>query len=170
MVLFDVDGVLTDGGIYLGEATGELIELKRFHIQDGLGIKLLRQAGLAVSFLTARASRATELRARELGVEHCVIAKEGDKLGALEQLLERCGIEADACAFAGDDLTDLPVLARVALPIAVANAVAEVKQAARWVTQSRGGQGAAREIAEGLLRARGDWDRLVAEIARKRRG
>jgi 3-deoxy-D-manno-octulosonate 8-phosphate phosphatase (KDO 8-P phosphatase) len=161
LVALDVDGVLTDGGIYVGEAGGEVVEFKRFHTQDGLAMKLLREDGLRVVLVTARPSKATELRARELGIDELVETGGPDKVPAFSDMLKRLGLDFSDCAFAGDDLTDAALLERVALPIAVANAVPEVKARAQLVTDTPGGHGAVREIAEALLRARGSWEDLL---------
>ncbi len=161
LVGFDVDGVLTDSGIYVGQVGDHPVELKRFHIQDGLGVKMLREAGLTVVFASARESSATELRGRELKVDEVLQNKK--KLPAFEAMLARRGIRWEETAFVGDDLPDLPLLTRVALPIAVANAVPEVKAAASVVTERPGGAGAAREVAELILRTRGEWQELVTK-------
>jgi 3-deoxy-D-manno-octulosonate 8-phosphate phosphatase (KDO 8-P phosphatase) len=166
LVGFDVDGVLTDGGVYIGQAADHPVEFKRFHIQDGLGIKLLRQAGLTVVFASARRSEATELRARELKVDELV--QDNRKLPAFEALLARRGVTWEECAFVGDDIPDLPLLARVACPIAVANAVAEVKAVVRLVTAAAGGQGAVREVAEIILKARDEWDDVLEQYLQER--
>lgn len=163
LVGFDVDGVLTDGGLYLGRVGDHPVELKRFDIQDGLAVLLLRAAGITVVLVSGRQSEATALRAREIGVDEVIQDDAAAKLPAFEALLARRGLRLDECAFAGDDLADLPVLTRVALPIAVANAVAEVKAVAGFVTGATGGHGAAREIAEAILKARGVWDTLVQQ-------
>ncbi|MGE5759186.1 MAG: KdsC family phosphatase [Gemmatimonadota bacterium] len=168
LVALDVDGVLTDGGIYLGRVGDHAVELKRFDIQDGLAVLLLRAAGITVVLLSGRSSEATTLRAREIGVDEVVQDDAARKLPAFEALLARRGIALDACAFAGDDLADLPVLRRVALPIAVANAVAEVRAVATYVTAAPGGRGAVREIAEAILKARGAWDGLVRQYLEER--
>ena len=157
----DVDGVLTDNGLYLGLVGDHPVELKRFHIQDGLGVRMLRAAGLVVVWVSARRSDATDLRARELKVDEVV--QDNKKLPAFEALLARRGLAWEECAFVGDDLPDLPLLARVGLPIAVANAVSEAKAAARVVTTLAGGHGAVREVAELILKARGEWDALLAQ-------
>src|SRR5216683_2646225 len=162
LVGFDVDGVLTDNGIYIGMVGDHPVEFKRFHIQDGLGVRMLRTAGLAVVWLSGRESAATALRARELEVDEVIQDPTARKLPAFAALLERRGLRWEDCAFVGDDLADLPLLSRVALPIAVANGVAEVKAAARLVTTVPGGQGAVREVAELILQARGEWQgRLI---------
>ncbi len=166
LVGFDVDGVLTDGGIYLGQVGDHPVELKRFHVNDGLGIKLLRDAGLAVVLVSARRSEATELRARELKVDELV--QDNKKLPAFEGILARRGVAWDECAFVGDDIPDLPILRRVALPIAVANAVPEVKAAVRVVTAAAGGHAAVREVAEAILKARGEWDDALQEYLQRR--
>ena len=166
LVGFDVDGVMTDGGIYMGQMGDHAVELKRFHIQDGLGIKLLRDAGLAVVLASARRSEATALRARELKVDEVV--QDNKKLPAFEGVINRRGVSWDECAFVGDDIPDLPLLRRVALPVAVANAVPEVRSAALLVTRASGGQGAVREVAEALLRARGEWDGCLERYLHER--
>src|SRR2546425_11015418 len=133
LVGLDVDGVLTDNGIYVGMVGDHPVELKRFHIQDGLGIKLLRDAGLVVVLASARRSEATELRARELKVDEVVQDKK--KLPAFEDLLRRRGVSWEDCAFVGDDLPDLPLLRRVGVALRVANAGAEggvAAQRRRW--------------------------------------
>ena len=163
LVGFDVDGVLTDNGVYLGMVGDHPVEFKRFHIQDGLGIRLLRTAGLAVVWVSGRESAATALRARELAVDELIQDPSARKLPVFEALRERRGLTWEECAFVGDDLADLPLLARVGLPIAVANAVPEVKAAAHAVTSVPGGQGAVREVAELILQARGEWQGLLSQ-------
>jgi 3-deoxy-D-manno-octulosonate 8-phosphate phosphatase (KDO 8-P phosphatase) len=153
----DVDGVLTDNGVYIGPLAGVRVEFKRFDVQDGLGLILLRTAGLPVFWLSGRASEATALRAAELRIDEVLQVPGPRKLVALDELLTRRGIGWDEVAFVGDDLADLPVLRRVGLPIAVANAVTDVKAVARYVTTASGGHGAVREVVELLLRARGEW-------------
>ena len=162
LVGFDVDGVLTDGGVYIGQSRGHAVEYKRFHIQDGLGVKFLRQAGIVVVFVSGRRSEATALRARELKVDE-LYQESAAKYPAFEAILQRRGIGWDECAFVGDDLPDIPLLERVALPITVPGGVAEVRARARVVTKAEGGQGVAREVAELILRARGAWDDLVTD-------
>ncbi len=161
LVGFDVDGVLTDNSLYVGVVSDHPVEFKRFHIQDGLGIRMLQTAGIAVVWVSGRESHATALRARELGIDELIQDPNARKLEAFEALLERRHVGWEVCAFVGDDLADLPLLTRVALPIAVPNAVAEVKAAARLATTAAGGQGAVREVAELLLKARGEWQQLV---------
>lgn len=162
LIGLDVDGVLTDNGIFIGPIAGQRVELKRFDIQDGLGIKLLRAAGLPVVWLSGRASEATALRAAELRVEELLEVPGPRKAAAFAEMLERRGIDWADAAFVGDDLADLPVLRKVGLPIAVANAVPDVKAVAAHVTRSAGGHGAVREVVETILRARGDWADILA--------
>ncbi|HXF95054.1 MAG TPA: HAD hydrolase family protein [Gemmatimonadales bacterium] len=162
LVGFDVDGVLTDGGLYLGQVDGRPVELKRFDTQDGVAVWMLRRAGLVVALASGRASEATTVRARELQVDEVMQDDgQGRKLAAFEAMLARRRLRWEECAFVGDDLADLPLLNRVALPLAVPNAVPEVRAAAALVTRAPGGHGAAREVAEFLLRARGEWDGLL---------
>ena len=161
LVVLDVDGVLTDNGIWLGPVAGERVELKRFDIQDGLGLKLLRSADIPVVWLSGRHSEATAMRARELKVDELLQVPGPKKLDALTGLLERRGLTWAEVAYAGDDLADLQVLRRVGLPIAVPNAVAEVRAVASVVTRAPGGHGAVREIVEALLKARGVWAEML---------
>jgi 3-deoxy-D-manno-octulosonate 8-phosphate phosphatase (KDO 8-P phosphatase) len=167
----DVDGVLTDNGVYIGPVAGERVELKRFDIQDGLGLILLRTANIPVVWVSGRSSEATALRAAELRVTELLQVPGPRKAAAFQEALDRHGIEWDEVAFVGDDLADLPILRRVGLPIAVANAVTEVKQLADYVTRAQGGHGAVREVVEILLQARGEWpeilERYFAEKAEK---
>jgi 3-deoxy-D-manno-octulosonate 8-phosphate phosphatase (KDO 8-P phosphatase) len=157
----DVDGVLTDNGVYIGPVGGTRVELKRFNIQDGLGLILLKTAGLPVVWISGRSSESTALRAAELRVEELLQVPGPRKAAAFEDALARRGIGWDEAAFVGDDLADLPILRRVGLPIAVSNAVAEVKQVAAYVTLAEGGHGAVREVVEVLLRGRGEWSAIL---------
>jgi 3-deoxy-D-manno-octulosonate 8-phosphate phosphatase (KDO 8-P phosphatase) len=168
LVGLDVDGVLTDGGVYVGQAGDQPVELKRFQIQDGLGLRLLAAALIRIVLVSGRPSEATTLRARELHVDEVIQDEGARKLPAFTALLDRRGIDWDECCFVGDDLPDLPLLRRVGLPIAVANAVPEVRAAAHWVTSRPGGSGAVREVAEAILRGRGAWDALLADYLRER--
>jgi len=157
----DVDGVLTDNGIYVGPVDGRTVELKRFHIQDGLGHVLMRTADIPVVWVSGRHSEATSARARELQVDELLQVPGPRKLEAFGGLLERRGIPWQDAAFVGDDLADLQVLRRVGLPIAVANAVDDVKAVAAYVTRAAGGHGAVREVVDLLLQARGIWPELL---------
>jgi 3-deoxy-D-manno-octulosonate 8-phosphate phosphatase (KDO 8-P phosphatase) len=162
LIGLDVDGVLTDNGVFIGPIAGARVELKRFDIQDGLGLMLLRTAGLPVVWLSGRSSEATILRAAELRVEELLQVPGPQKAAAFAELLQRRGIAWEEAAFVGDDLADLPVLRKVGLPIAVANAVSDVKAVAAYVTLAAGGHGAVREVVEAILRARGDWSDILA--------
>lgn len=157
----DVDGVLTDGGIYLGECGGTRIESKRYDIQDGLGIKMLQKAGIVIGIITGRVSESVALRAAELGVDELVQDIHARKLPALRRILEARAIDFSEAAFVGDDLPDLGVMRAVGLPVAVANSTEEVFRVARVRLTRSGGAGAVREFAELLLKARGEWDGLV---------
>jgi 3-deoxy-D-manno-octulosonate 8-phosphate phosphatase (KDO 8-P phosphatase) len=171
LVMLDVDGVLTDGGIFLGAtASGERVELKRFEITDGLGIRLMREAGIEVALITGRESDAVSLRAEELGIHECHQDPSAAKLPIVRSLMERLGVSWGETAFLGDDLADLPVMWRVALPAAVENAVPEVQAVAHWVAIRRGGFGAVREFAQALLEARGEWRERVDAYTREREG
>ena len=162
LIGLDVDGVLTDNGVFIGPVAGQRVELKRFDIQDGLGLILLRTAGLPVVWLSGRNSEATALRAAELRVEELLQVPGPRKAAAFGEVLQRRGIPWEEAAFVGDDLADLPVLRKVGLPIAVANAVPEIKAVAAHVTAAAGGYGAVREVVEALLRARGEWADTLA--------
>lgn len=160
LVGLDVDGVLTDGGIYLGAVGGEPLEFKRYDIQDGLGVHLLRQAGIRVAIITGRVSESVRLRAAELRVDDVAQDPDAFKLPAFLRILERHGIEPAETAFVGDDFPDMALLRRVGLPVAVRNAVPEVASICRVQLERQGGRGAVREFAELLLKARGEWDAL----------
>jgi 3-deoxy-D-manno-octulosonate 8-phosphate phosphatase (KDO 8-P phosphatase) len=168
LVGLDVDGVLTDGGIYVGAMEGQSVELKRFDTQDGIGILLLRAAQVKVVLVSGRVSDATRIRAEDVGVDEVVQDDLARKLPAFEQILTREDVTFEQAAFMGDDLPDLPLLARVALPVAVSNAVPEVRKLAHYTTDAPGGRGAVREFAETLLKARGEWDGLVERYLAER--
>ena len=167
LVVLDVDGVLTDGGVYLGAVDGRPLEFKRYDIQDGLGIYLMQKAGIRVAIITGRVSESVRLRATELGIEDVAQDPNAQKLPAFLSMLDRHGIAPSEAAFIGDDFPDLAVLRLVGLPVAVGNAVPEVKQACTVHLTRTGGAGAVREFAELLLKARDAWDfvteRYVAE-------
>ncbi len=174
LVVFDVDGTLTDNGVYIGDSNSanadERIELKRFDIQDGLGIVMLRRAGIIVAFISARHSAATTLRATELGVQHLRQGRGLKKVPVLRKLSEELGIPFEAIAFVGDDLADIAAMQRVAIGAAPANAVPEVMAVAGVHLARSGGRGAAREFAELLLHARGEWNSLVADYVAESAG
>jgi 3-deoxy-D-manno-octulosonate 8-phosphate phosphatase (KDO 8-P phosphatase) len=171
LVVLDVDGVLTDAGVYLGALPdGEVLEMKRFDIQDGFGVKLLQWAGILVAVVSGRISRATEIRARELDVDELHQDGGAQKVQAIQAILDRRGLEWSQVAMLGDDLPDLAVLRRVGLPAAVANATAEARETACWQATRRGGHGAVREFCEALLKARGEWEAQVEAYVNARSG
>ena len=161
VVAFDVDGVMTDGAVYFGAWNGEPVEMKRFSGQYGLGVVLLRAAGIKVVAVSGKQSEATRLRMSALGVDEIIEDAQARNLPAFEGTLIRFGARLEDVAYMGDDLADLPLLRRVGLPVAVPNAVPEVKAVCRLTTQAPGGGGAVRELAETLLRARGQWENVV---------
>lgn len=177
LVILDVDGVLTDAGVYLGvggdgdasagNADGA-IELKRFDIQDGVGVKMLMWAGLEVAFVSGRVSQATTIRARELGVEECHQEPDAYKLQVVEKLMERKGVAWEEVAMVADDIPDLAVLRLVGLKAVVANATSPVVAVADWQSTRSGGRGAVREFADALLSARGVLDDIVERYVEER--
>ncbi len=163
LVVFDVDGTLTDGGLVLGPG-GQ--EFKVFHVRDGQGLVMLREAGLEVAVVTSRSSEAVADRMRALGIRY-VYQGCSDKLSIFEQLLATLNLRPAQCACVGDDLTYLPLLARAGLAVAVADAHPAVRDQAHWCTQLPGGRGAAREVCDFILDVQG---RLAAMTARYARG
>lgn len=157
----DVDGVITNNAIYLGLVNGERVEFKQFDIQDGLAMGLARRMGLQIAWVSGRYSDATTLRATELRIDEVIQDRGARKVPAMTEMLLRLGVGWDEVAFLGDDLADVPVLRRAGLPLAVANAVEEVKRLAVYTTQAAGGSGAVREAIEMLLRAQGRWEEAV---------
>lgn len=157
MIIFDVDGVLTDGTILIDDHG---VETKRFHVRDGMAIRMAQQMGLKVAALTSRTTRAVSLRLGELGVDP-VLQGATDKAVGLETICRETGVLPEQCAYVGDDLLDLPALLRCGLPVAVADAVEEVKAEAKHVTAAPGGHGAAREVIEHILKAQGRWDEML---------
>ena len=157
LVLMDCDGVLTDGRIML---LGEDDEQKSFHTRDGHGIVLLHGAGLRTGIISGRTSRAVARRARELGMTY---ARQGalDKVKDYEELLVAAGAEETQAAYIGDDITDIPLMRRAGLSVAVADAGEETRAAAHYVTTLSGGCGAVREVAELILKAQGRWSELI---------
>jgi 3-deoxy-D-manno-octulosonate 8-phosphate phosphatase (KDO 8-P phosphatase) len=154
LAIFDVDGVMTDGTLYIGPQ-GETY--KAFNILDGHGVKMLQSAGVATAIISGRASEAVAWRAKELSIVH-VVQGAANKVAEFEKLLASLGLDALSCAFVGDDLPDLPVMKRCGLAVAVANAADAVKAAAHYVTRASGGRGAVREFCELVLRAQGRLD------------
>ena len=151
LAIFDVDGVLTDGSLYLSER-GE--EMKAFNILDGLGLKMLAGSGVVTALLSGRKSKMVALRAKEIGISH-LLQGAGDKLETYHRLLRKLDLAEEETSFMGDDLPDLPVLRRCGLAFSVPNAPEIVRSHAHYVTSIPGGQGAAREACEFLMRARG---------------
>lgn len=164
LILSDVDGVWTDGRIIY---SGERVEIKEFHVRDGLGAKLAQRAGIPIVLMTSRRSQSLERRARELGITdlHQSVA---DKLEEMVKISRRLGVDPAQILYVGDDLPDLAPMARAGISAAPADAAAEVLAAAQWKLLSRGGAGAFRELVERLLRERGDWDAVVGEFTHGR--
>jgi 3-deoxy-D-manno-octulosonate 8-phosphate phosphatase (KDO 8-P phosphatase) len=163
LFLCDVDGVLTDGSVFIGPAG----EFKSFNIQDGFGLVLLRRAGLKIGWVSARPSAATKSRARELKINFLIQQKDRyRKVAAVEKLLAREKLSWDEVCFVGDDIVDLGPLQRAGVAVAVANAVREAKAAVHLVTRAAGGRGAVREVVEMILKAQGKWDSIVAHYTK----
>lgn len=160
LMIFDVDGVLTDGGLHFG-AEGEVI--KRFHVHDGLGIRLLQESGVATAIITARQSPIVARRAHDLGIQHI---QQGvhNKSEALDRLLAQTGLTPDLCGFVGDDVIDLPALMRVGFAASVSNGHPEVTARVHFITQASGGNGAVRNICDFILRAQGNYDKALASF------
>lgn len=158
LMIFDVDGILTDGSLHYGP-DGEV--LKTFNVLDGHGIKLLQQSGVAVAIISARKSDIVARRAADLGIRHL---QQGvhDKRVAFDELLSRTGISPDACGFIGDDVIDLPILLRIGFAASVPNGHPEVRSRVHYVTQAHGGRGAARELCDFILRAQGNYETALA--------
>ncbi|MFH7324868.1 KdsC family phosphatase [Desulfurivibrio sp. C05AmB] len=161
LLLLDVDGVMTDSTIVYGP---EGYEMKAFSTRDGLGIRLLREAGVETGLITARTSDAVRRRAEDLGLRH-VYQGRGKKIEAFQQIITAQNLRPDQVAYMGDDWLDLPVMLRVGLAAAVADAVAEVRAAAHYVARSPGGRGAVRELCELIIEAKGMREKLLAEYA-----
>lgn len=153
LVIFDLDGVLTDGGIHLND---EGCETRVFSVRDGYGIRQLLRFGIEVAVISARASPAAALRLNELGVRHIYLACP-DKKQVYNHLLNVCSLSAERVAYMGDDIPDLEIMRLVGLPCAPADACAEIKEAAAWISSAKGGRGAARELCEKILKRRSLW-------------
>jgi 3-deoxy-D-manno-octulosonate 8-phosphate phosphatase (KDO 8-P phosphatase) len=163
LFLCDVDGVLTDGSIFIGGVR----EFKRFNIRDGLGIVLARRAEIKIGWVSARPSLATKLRAQELKIHFLIQQNDRvTKTGAIEKILAREKLSWDGVCFVGDDVVDLGPMKRAGLSVAVADGVAEAKAAAHFVTRAAGGRGAVRETIEMILRAQGKWDSIVSHYSK----
>ncbi|MCL2457270.1 MAG: HAD hydrolase family protein [Desulfobulbus sp.] len=162
LLLLDVDGVLTDGSLMYISGGGEA---KCFNSQDGLGIRLLQDSGVAVGIITARTSEAVERRASDLKMAH-VLQGQQDKLTAYESILKATGLRPPQTAYMGDDFMDLPLLNRAGFAVAPANAVAEIRQRAHYTTERPGGRGAVREVCDLILEAQGNLARMQAKFDR----
>jgi 3-deoxy-D-manno-octulosonate 8-phosphate phosphatase (KDO 8-P phosphatase) len=157
MLILDVDGVLTDGSIILDNDGNEY---KSFNVRDGHGIKMLIRAGIHVAIITGRHSKVVERRAQELGITE-VFQKCHDKRTAYKKLMEQYTLEDPEVAYVGDDIVDVPIMALVGLPVAVADATEDTKEYALLVTRSRGGRGAVREVTDFILKAKGKWQGMI---------
>lgn len=163
VLLMDVDGTMTPGYVCLQTfPDGSVAEMKMFHAHDGAGIKLAGIMGIRTGLITGRDSPATARRAREASMEF-VIQGQPKKLESYKAVLTRTGVTDEEVAYVGDDLPDLPILQRVGLGVAVANAVVEVKRAAHYVTVAKGGEGAVREVVELILKAQGRWKKAIPQ-------
>jgi 3-deoxy-D-manno-octulosonate 8-phosphate phosphatase (KDO 8-P phosphatase) len=160
MLVLDVDGVLTDGGIIYSDAG---VEVKQFHVRDGSGLKLWHWLGKRAAIITGRTSHLVEVRAAELDI-HPVIQGSVDKLAAYRRILAEEGLKPEQVCCVGDDLPDLPVLADCGLAVAVADGCPEIRAAAHYVTRAPGGRGAVREIIELILQGQGLWAKAVARF------
>ena len=160
ILLCDVDGVLTNATVLIGDGR----EFKEFHIQDGLGLRLLQRGGIKVGWISNRPSTATQQRADELKVDFLFQAK-GSKVEAVEAILARTGFGWEDVCYMGDDVVDLGVLKRAGAAVAVANAIDEAKNLADYVTRAEGGHGAVREVVGMILKAQNKWQRLVLEYS-----
>jgi 3-deoxy-D-manno-octulosonate 8-phosphate phosphatase (KDO 8-P phosphatase) len=191
LLLFDVDGVLTDGKLFFfpapagaqqsiqehaakhggqggfGLASETIVEVKGFHAHDGTAISLARFAGIKTGLITKRISETVALRARDLKLEH-VYQGIQDKLGTFREILKQDGITANEAAFVGDDVIDLPVMWNCGLAVAVANAREEVKRDAHYVTKHSGGDGALRDTVEFILKAQGKWNKVINDYIGER--
>ena len=157
LIIFDVDGVLTDGSLYIGD-DGQ--EYKAFHSKDGHGMVMLQHTGVQIAIITGRTSEVVRIRMASLGIEHVYQGKR-EKLPAYEELKVATGLRDEQIAYVGDDVVDLPVMTRVGLSIAVQDAHTLTKQHAHWVTPSGGGRGAAREVCELIMDAQGRLQGLL---------
>jgi 3-deoxy-D-manno-octulosonate 8-phosphate phosphatase (KDO 8-P phosphatase) len=160
LLVFDVDGVLTDGGIYIDDHG---IESKRFHVRDGLAMKLAMSMGYQIGVITGRSRRGVTLRMRELGIE-LYMSGVHDKAAALKAMCSRAGVGVEHAAFVGDDLIDVPAMRVCGYAIAVADAVQEARQSAKYVTLAPGGHAAAREAIEHVIKGQGRWPEALKEM------
>ena len=161
VLLCDVDGILTDASVFIGEAG----EFKRFNILDGLGIAILRGEGVKVGWISNRYSLATQRRAEELKIDF-LFQKPGSKIDAAKQYLDQLGLSFEHACYMGDDIVDIGLLRLAGLAVSVPNGHPEARAAAHHITQAAGGHGAVREVVELILKARNRWEQLVADYAR----
>jgi 3-deoxy-D-manno-octulosonate 8-phosphate phosphatase (KDO 8-P phosphatase) len=159
LVVFDVDGVLTDGSLFYGD-DGQ--EYKAFQARDGHGMKMLQKSGVDIAIITGRESEVVAHRASNLSIKH-VYQGQLEKLPAFKTLLEKLDLLPEEVAYVGDDVVDLPIMIRVGLAITVQDGHALAKKHAHWITENRGGQGAAREVCEFIMQAQGTWESLIQE-------
>ena len=158
LLLLDVDGVLTDGRVIIGNYGDEL---KKFDIKDGLGVVFMRRCGIRCAIITAQSSKIVKTRAKQLGIEK--IYQNHYKIKSLKDIKKRFGVEEDEICFIGDDLIDIPILKRIGLAVSVPNSVPEVREVAHYVTEKTGGAGAVREVCDMILKAQGKWEELTKE-------
>ena len=161
LFLCDVDGILTDTAVWMGAED----EVKRFNIQDGLGLRLIQREGIKVGWVSNRPSFATSQRAFDLKVDFLVQAHDGNKVVAVEKILQETSVTWDQLCYMGDDIVDLGVLKRSGLAVTVPHAVPEAKQFSHYVTKREGGHGAVREVIDMILKAQGKWEKLIAYFA-----
>ena len=159
LVIFDVDGVLTDGSLFYGD-DGQ--EYKAFQARDGHGMKMLQKSGVDIAIITGRQSEVVAHRAKNLNIDH-VYQGQLEKLPAFKTLLEKLDLLPEEVAYVGDDVVDLPIMIRVGLAVTVKDGHELVKKHAHWVTENCGGHGAAREICEFIMQAQGTWEPLIQE-------
>lgn len=159
LVIFDIDGVMTDGGLIFGD-DGQ--QYKRFDVKDGQGLRLLQKAGIQIGIISARKSKVVEQRMHELDIEH-IYQGQQQKRQAYEALKTKLALGDDEVAFVGDDLPDLSIMLRAGLALTVSNAHTLIKQHADWVAPSKGGHGAVREICEFILRAQNKYEEIIEE-------
>ena len=161
----DVDGVLTDGKLlFVPMPDGSVVEAKAFDSQDGSAIGLARRAGIKIGIISGRGSPAVTRRAEDLKLDFCYQGLGRKKIDAFDEVVAKVALPVENICYAGDDLQDIPILRRVGFPVAVANACAEAKSVAAYVTRNSGGNGAIRELVELILRAQGKWESAIREF------